>query len=66
MSFHKDLRFGFDFFLSLAPNDKTYGRFKMVWHVVVWTIWCACNDRFFISLSINGKVMEDKIFLAWR
>lgn len=56
----RDLCLVFEFFLSLHHRAKLRGRFILIWQVVVWTIWLAHNDKFFINLSSNAKELEDK------
>lgn len=48
------------FFLSLHPRDNIRGRFILIWHPMVWTIWLDRNDKLFTDTFSSAKEFEDK------
>lgn len=42
------------------------GGLRMIWKVVIWSIWKTWNDIVFSGTSVTPKGVEDmNIYLAW-
>jgi hypothetical protein len=69
---------GFNFFIPLnlftlwenwdgvSAGKKMHNGFRMIWHAVVWSIWCARNDRILNKIGEVDELVEEIKVLSWR
>jgi len=52
---------------GVSAGKKMCNGFPMIWHAVVWSIWCARNDQIFNNKTgeVDELVEEIKV-LSWR
>jgi hypothetical protein len=57
----------FDCFIGAASNKKIRGGYYLIWHAVLWRIWCSRNNAIFSNGGIDVEEVVEAIKLtSWR